>query len=68
MPDLQMILEKVHEGNSPSSFQMWACQGEGRGCTRNKFRTRKKHCEDCVLARDEETLGELKERIRRGNA
>lgn len=65
---LKMILERVHEGDEPSCFRMWACQGEGRGCRRNKFRSMKKHCDDCVLARNEETLGELMERIRRGNA
>lgn len=65
---LQMILEKVHEGDSPSCFQLWVCQGEGRGCKRNKFRSAKKHCDDCVLARDEETLGDLVERVQRGNA
>ena len=64
---LQMILEKIQEGDEPSCFQLWACRGEGRGCRRNIFRSKKKHCEDCVLARNEETLGELVKRIERVN-
>ncbi|MDE2103553.1 MAG: hypothetical protein KGL39_40310 [Patescibacteria group bacterium] len=68
MSDLQMILERVAPGRDASCFKMWACRGEGRGCTRNKYRNQKKHCDDCVEAREKETLGELQERLSRGDA
>lgn len=44
---------------------MYACRGAGKGCRRNAFRDPKsqKICADCVPARDEETIGELMERL-----
>lgn len=67
-PDIKMFLERIHHTDEPSSFQLWACRGEGRGCRRNSFRTHKKHCEDCVLARDDETIQQLMTRIQRADA
>lgn len=68
MSDLQFIMERVKPGGRPDCFRMWACRGEGKGCARNKYRNAKKHCDDCVPARDEETLGELQKRIAAGDA
>lgn len=65
---LQTILERVKPGKEPECFVLWACRGEGRGCPRNKHRTRKTHCGDCVLVNDEETLEELVKRLNRGDA
>lgn len=49
--------------------RMYACRGVGKGCKRNLLRDPKsqKICADCVLARDEETIGELQERLARLN-
>lgn len=62
---INMILEKICEGNTPDCFKLWACRGEGKGCDRNKYRKAQKHCEDCVEAIESETLGELQERLQR---
>lgn len=68
-PNLQFIMEKLGAGNGPGAFAFWACRGEGRGCARNKYRSRKKHCDDCVPAHDpNETLGALQERLKRGDS
>ena len=64
-----MIMERVGTGSGPGAFALWACRGAGRGCTRNKFLSRKKHCDDCVPAHDmNETLEQLQKRIARGDA
>ncbi|MDE2101676.1 MAG: hypothetical protein KGL39_30800 [Patescibacteria group bacterium] len=69
MSEIKLIMEKVGGGNTPADFMFWACRGEGRGCHRNKFRSRQKHCDDCVIADNpKETLGELQKRINRGDA
>lgn len=67
-PDLQFILERVKPGNTDDCFKMWACRGEGRGCSRNRYRKQKKHCADCVMADEKETIGDLQRRLRRGDA
>jgi hypothetical protein len=64
---LQLVLERVHPGNERHCFKLWACRGEGRGCNRNRFRETKVHCDDCVEARDEETIGQLIARMGRAN-
>lgn len=65
MSDLSMILHRDTDGK----LKFWACRGEGRGCTRNKFRTSKAPCDDCVPAHNEhETIGELQRRLTRGDA
>lgn len=63
-PKLEFILVK----NAVGKFELWACRGEGKGCARNKWRSQKKQCEDCVLADEKETLAELDARLRRGDA
>jgi hypothetical protein len=63
-PDIEMILAK----DSGGTFRLYACRGAGRGCPRNEYRTAKKPCEDCVLAIESETLGELQERLAKGDA
>ena len=68
MADIRMILERIGPGTAPENFQMWACRGEGRGCTRNLHRKSAKHCQDCVLADENETIGDLQKRMKRGDA
>lgn len=63
--ELSMILHKDTDGK----LKFWACRGQGKGCARNKFRTTKAPCPDCVPAHDEnETIGELQARLARGDA
>lgn len=64
MADLQFILAKDARG----ALRMWGCRGEGRGCPRNRYRSAKKPCDDCVLADERETLGEFQARLNRGDA
>lgn len=60
---IEMIMETVG-----GKAELWGCRGEGKGCTRNKYRARSKHCEDCLLADNpNETLEEFEKRLRRGN-
>ena len=62
---LQLIMEKGGDG----VLRVWACRGVGKGCPRNRHRSRKVHCEDCVAATDpSETLEHLVERVARGEA
>lgn len=69
MPEMQMILEKIGPGRAEKDFVLYACRGEGRGCSRNKYRSRKVHCEDCVGPLDEKkTLGEIYDGLKRGDA
>jgi hypothetical protein len=63
-PKLELVVEKLINGQ----LVAYACRGVGRGCKRNKLRERKVHCDDCVLCDDQESLGELVERLRRGDA
>jgi len=63
-PQVQFVMEKVGD-----DYVLWACRGEGRGCTRNRYRSRKTHCEDCVACRDpNETLESIIKRLARGDA
>jgi hypothetical protein len=63
-PELSFVMEKVG-----SEYQLWACRGEGRGCPRNRYRTRKVHCADCVPCHDgNETLTSIVARLQRGDA
>jgi hypothetical protein len=63
--ELEMILAK----NGVGKFDLWACRGEGKGCPRNKFRKRKKPCEDCVGPLPEHlTIGEVHQMLKRGDA
>lgn len=66
--NLEMIMERVGAGAGTENFAMWACRGAGRGCKRNATRARKKHCDDCVAARNDETLEQLLARMKRGDA
>ena len=62
-PDIEFIMER-----SGSGFAMYGCRGAGKGCNRNKYRESKKHCDDCVLADPNETIGDFKTRMERGDA
>jgi hypothetical protein len=63
--DLQTILAKDEAGE----FQLWACRGTGKGCSRNKYRRQQKPCDDCFGPLDENlTLGEVQDRLRQGDA
>ena len=68
MADLEFIMERTGPGRTAADFCLWGCRGEGKGCARNKWRERKKHCDDCVLADPRETLEQFKTRLERGNA
>jgi hypothetical protein len=64
MSDLQFIMERT-----AGKLVLWACRGAGRGCPRNRFRTRKRHCDDCVACDNpNETVEQVQERLRRGDA
>lgn len=65
---MEFILERVAPGRLPSCFKMYACRGEGKGCKRNSFRDKKIHCDDCLETNDAQTLGEIQELIKRGDA
>lgn len=65
IPRLDLILHRDRDGK----LKLWACRGAGKGCGRNRYRSRKAPCDDCVPAHDEEeTVGELIERVARGDA
>lgn len=62
-----MILEYVGPGKGPDAYQLWACRGESKGCS--KKRKKQKHCAECVACHDmRETLEELLQRMERGDA
>lgn len=61
-----MILEYVGPGKGPDAYQMWACRGEKKGC--RKKQRKSKHCADCFLPDENSTLGEVVDRIERGDA
>lgn len=64
-PMLQTILAKDAAGQ----FRLWACRGAGKGCNRNKYRRQAKPCDDCFGPLVEGvTLGEVLERLKRGDA
>lgn len=64
MGDLNFILQRDAQG----ALVGYACRGEGKGCTRNKFRTAKKACEDCVGPLDNKmTLEEVQAMLERGH-
>jgi hypothetical protein len=67
-PELKTIMERVGPGSTPADFELWACRGEGRGCTRNKYRRRQKHCEDCLRCDPQETIEKVMIRLARGHA
>jgi len=67
--NLTMIMERVAHNGTPDDFALWACRGEGRGCKRNRTRASAKHCDDCVPCSNMgETLGEVIDRLKRGDA
>jgi len=62
---LELILHK----NKVGEFEMWACRGAGKGCSRNKYRMSKKPCTDCAGPLPETlTVGEVQEMLKRGDA
>lgn len=67
-PPLLVIMEKVGAGRSPENFKLWVCRGEGRGCKRNRYRTTKKHCEDCYEPAETDTIEQVMQKMKRGNA
>lgn len=66
-PKLTMIPEYVGPGKGPDAYQLWACRGEKKGCKRHVKKT-KRHCPDCFLPDDKETVGEVVKRLERGDA
>ena len=65
-PKLQMILERVGPGNSAAHFRLWACRGARKGCP--KKRKKHKHCPDCIETHDQQTLGEVYDKVMKGDA
>ncbi len=64
-PKLETILARDAAGK----LRLWACRGAGKGCERNKHRRKTKPCEDCFGPLPEDmTLGEVAERLQRGDA
>ena len=68
-PELQLLLYKRRN----DQFAMAACRGRNKGCEKlireSERKKLKKPCEDCVLADNpNETVGELFDRTRRGDA
>lgn len=66
-PKLEMILEYVGPGKGPEAYQLWACRGIGKGCNRRVKKT-KRHCADCFLPDENDTIGEVAKRLQRGDA
>lgn len=65
-PDLQMILFKRRNGQ----YAMAACRGLNKGCGKIRSDKKpKKPCPDCIPCDDpNETIGQIMERINRGDA
>ena len=64
-PKLDLILADDQAGKK----RLWACRGEGKGCKRNKFRTSKAPCIDCMGPLDEKlTLEQVVEKLKQGDA
>lgn len=64
-PKLSLILHR----DADQKFKLWACRGEGKGCARNKYRSRLKPCDDCFGPLPENlTLGQVVERLKQGDA
>lgn len=65
MTALNTILAKDESGE----FRLWACRGEGKGCTRNKYRRSQTPCSDCFGPLDENlTLQQVADRLKQGDA
>lgn len=55
--------------DAAGDMQLWACRGEGKGCGRNRFRTRRAPCGDCLgPLPDGTTLAQVQELLRKGDA
>lgn len=65
-PKLEMILEYVGPGKGPDAYQLWACRGEAKGC--RKHQRKKRHCANCILPDENDTLEEVMTRLKRGDA
>lgn len=68
-PELHMLLYKRRNGQ----FALAACRGRNKGCEKliraSERKKLKKPCDECVLADNgNETVGELLDRVRRGDA
>lgn len=62
---LDLILARKPDGK----LALWACRGAGKGCARNRFRSRRAPCDDCFGPLPETlTLGEVQQRLARGDA
>lgn len=62
--NIQFILFRRRNGQ----FKLAACRGENKGCQKMRQKP-KKPCEDCVICEDEtETIGQVLDRINRGEA
>lgn len=65
-PKLSLILFR---DPADQKLKLWACRGAGKGCGRNKYRSRQKPCDDCFGPLPETlTLGEVAERLKSGDA
>jgi len=62
---LELILHK----DDDSSFSLYACRGQGKGCSRNKYRASKAKCEDCMGPLPEHwTLQQVIDKLKAGDA
>lgn len=65
--ELETILEWVGPGRGPEAYQMWVCRGEKKGCKKRRLKT-KRHCSDCFLPDEKQTLDQVIKQRDRGDA
>lgn len=66
--DLLFVMEYVGgPKDDPDSFKLWVCRGEKKGCKKRRLKT-KRHCADCYLPSEDDTLEEIKTKMMRGDA
>jgi hypothetical protein len=53
--------------DDPDSFKLWVCRGERKGCKKRRMKTNR-HCADCYLPDEDDTLEQIKSKMMRGDA
>lgn len=64
---MDFILEWIGPGKDADDYQLWACRGVKKGCKKRRLKTHR-HCENCFLPDESDTLEEIKEKMIRGDA
>lgn len=66
--EMLFILEYVGgPKDDPDSFKLYACRGEKKGCKKRRLKLHR-HCADCFLPSEDDTLEEVKKKLMRGDA